>query len=318
VFVGSSKEGHRIAKSIQVQLDDSCEVEIWSQGIFGLSQGTLEALELALQRFDFAILVLTADDLVTRRGKKRPSARDNVIFELGFFVAGLGHERAFMVYDRSNPPDLPSDLAGISVATFEPHTSGNIEASLGAPCTEILSAIERLGVRNPESFNIDLQAETDSDSKVRTSTVLVHSSNMITLVGQERAKTIHRSRSRRLILFANVGGGFDTGLSLINYATEERNEDLASNVTFVFYPQNGSAFSFVTSVGSPGSGLDDKGVLWPGKTYVVLLSQLLNAAGAGRAFSGFIIVLVEFEKMECTAIVSNFISLSHSIEVRAI
>lgn len=150
VFVGSSGEGLRIAQAIQVLLDRDCEVEIWSQGVFGLTHGTLESLVLALERFDFAVLVLTADDLTISRGTERPAARDNVVFELGLFVGGLGRDRTFMVYDRTVPPSLPTDLAGTTAATFEPHSSGNLESALGAACTRIQRAIERLGVRESQ------------------------------------------------------------------------------------------------------------------------------------------------------------------------
>lgn len=149
LFIGSSTEGHRLAQAIQVLLDPVCEVEIWSQGVFGLGLGTLESLVLALTRFDFAALVLTADDLTSKRGiEEAPSARDNVLFELGLFMGALGRDRTFIIYDRTNPPALPSDLAGVTAATFAPHSSGNIEASLGAACTRIQTAIDRLGVRD--------------------------------------------------------------------------------------------------------------------------------------------------------------------------
>ena len=158
VFVGSSSEGLRIAQAVQLGLDDVCEVEIWSQGIFGLTQGNLESLVLALDRFDFAVLVLTADDLLFSRGDERPAARDNVLFELGLFVGGLGRDRTFMVYDRTQPPVLPSDLAGITAATFEPHASGNIISSLGAACTRIQTTIEKLGLRESEKVQRLAQA----------------------------------------------------------------------------------------------------------------------------------------------------------------
>jgi predicted nucleotide-binding protein with TIR-like domain len=147
LFVGSSSEGLRIAEAVQVNLDEVCEVELWTQGIFGLSQGTLESLVLALSRFDFALLVLTADDMTVSRGTQRPAARDNVLFELGLFIGSLSRDRTFMLYDRTKPPALPSDLAGIIPATFEPHTSGNLVASVGAPCSIIRNTVERLGVR---------------------------------------------------------------------------------------------------------------------------------------------------------------------------
>jgi predicted nucleotide-binding protein len=63
-------------------LEHSCECQIWHQGLFGLSGGTLETLVNKLDLFDFAILCLTPDDLTTSRGKEQQSPRDNVILEL--------------------------------------------------------------------------------------------------------------------------------------------------------------------------------------------------------------------------------------------
>jgi predicted nucleotide-binding protein len=96
VFVGSSSEGLNVARNIQALLDRECEVKLWDQGVFGLSTGTLESLVLALDEFDFAILVLTPDDMILSRGQEHPSARDNVLFELGLFMGGLGRPRTFI------------------------------------------------------------------------------------------------------------------------------------------------------------------------------------------------------------------------------
>jgi hypothetical protein len=153
VFIGSSTEGLAIAKALQVLLDRSCEPEIWSQGTFGLGAGTLESLVSALDRFDFAILVVSADDTTITRGNPMNVPRDNVVFELGLFMGGLGRDRTFMVFDRTRPPDLPSDLAGVTAATYEPHGSGNLDAALGAAATQIERAVLRLGLR--ESRRVD-------------------------------------------------------------------------------------------------------------------------------------------------------------------
>lgn len=150
LFVGSSLEGLRIARAIQVLLTNSCEVTIWSQGLFGLSEGTLESLVNALDDFDYAILVLTADDLVTSRSDSMSAPRDNVLFELGLFMGALGRERTFIVYDRSAQLKLPSDLAGITAATFQPHTSGNLLSALGATTTRIEEHMIRHGIRDVE------------------------------------------------------------------------------------------------------------------------------------------------------------------------
>jgi predicted nucleotide-binding protein len=95
IFIGSSKEGLDIAKAIQANLADSCECEIWNQGPFGLSEGSLESLVNALDKFDFAVLAITADDLSQIRGQLHQTPRDNVLFELGLFMGRLGKERVF-------------------------------------------------------------------------------------------------------------------------------------------------------------------------------------------------------------------------------
>src|SRR5437764_10324675 len=113
LFIGSSSEGLKIAEYLQQALEGHCEATIWSQGIFGLSQGTLESLVAACKQFDFAALVLTPDDMVTKRGKRNRSARDNVLFELGLFMGSLGRERTFIVYCNDDKIDLRSHLAGM-------------------------------------------------------------------------------------------------------------------------------------------------------------------------------------------------------------
>ena len=150
IFVGSSTEGLMIAKTFQILLDHACEVTIWSQGVFGLGQGSLESLVQALDEFDFAVLVLTADDLVTSREASLAAPRDNVLFELGLFMGGLGRDRTFIVYDRTAGLKLRSDLAGVSAATFEPHSSGKLQSALGAAATRVEEQVARLGLRDRE------------------------------------------------------------------------------------------------------------------------------------------------------------------------
>jgi Predicted nucleotide-binding protein containing TIR-like domain len=163
LFIGSSSEGIAIAQAIQRNLDNSCEVEIWSQGTFGLSGGTLQSLLLVANRFDFAVLVLTPDDLVESRGICMSASRDNVLFELGLFMGSLGPERTFVVFDRSSNLKLPSDLAGVTMATYQPHRSGNLSAALGRASSEIEQAVKRCGHRvynNPSEKN-DFEISTD-------------------------------------------------------------------------------------------------------------------------------------------------------------
>jgi hypothetical protein len=159
VFIGSSKEGLGIAEAIQVNLDHACEVTVWSQGVFGLGEGSLEALVDRLESFDFAILVLTPDDVTTSRDVTQQSPRDNVLLELGLFIGALGRKRSFIVYDRNAGLKLPSDLAGVTPATFQMHADGNLRASLGAATTLIKGSIQQLG-RFQRKFSAEIDVNT--------------------------------------------------------------------------------------------------------------------------------------------------------------
>jgi predicted nucleotide-binding protein len=148
VFIGSSAEGLDVAEALQEGLDHCAEMTVWSQGVFGLSSGTLETLAEKSNGFDFAILVLTPDDLTQKRGSSQPSARDNVLLELGIFIGVLGRKRTFIVYPRDVEMHLPSDLAGVTPATFAASRSDdNIAAAVGAVCTKIKRELAQQGLR---------------------------------------------------------------------------------------------------------------------------------------------------------------------------
>lgn len=147
VFIGSSAESLDAARALQSLLDRDCEVSVWSNGVFGVGASTLSSLVQATVTSDFAIMVVNADDVTIARAAQHPTARDNVVFELGLFLGALGQERCFMVYDRTKPPNLPTDLLGVTPATYEPHRSGDMESALGAAATSIRGAIRRIGLR---------------------------------------------------------------------------------------------------------------------------------------------------------------------------
>jgi hypothetical protein len=148
VFVGSSTEGLDIAKAVQANLDFCCECQIWSQGVFGLSEGPMESLIRNAGNYDFAILVVTPDDIVISRGAESPSARDNVLFELGLFIGRIGRDRTFMVIERDAGIKIPSDLTGITPAAFQKPESGTLQSALGAACTQIEQRVKAIGRRS--------------------------------------------------------------------------------------------------------------------------------------------------------------------------
>jgi hypothetical protein len=175
LFIGSSSEGLNAAQAIEFQLQQEAEVTIWNEGFFGLGSGTLETLVNALERFDFAILVLTADDLVISREIPSQCPRDDVMFELGLFMGRLGRSRTFIVCNSAENLKLPSDLAGVSIARYDGNRlDGNIIAAVGPACMLIRNAVRGLGIYEGKSVH-QLQRATDQVEGIsETVSRLVH------------------------------------------------------------------------------------------------------------------------------------------------
>jgi Predicted nucleotide-binding protein containing TIR-like domain len=150
VFIGSSSEGKRYVEYLQAALDDYCEAAVWDQGVFGLSTSGLDALVTESRRVDFAVLVLTPDDLTVKRGLSRSSARDNVIFEAGLFVGALGPRRTLIVHAKDVELDLPSDLDGVTLCTLKSQRGdANLRAAVSPAALQIREVLQALGKRSP-------------------------------------------------------------------------------------------------------------------------------------------------------------------------
>src|ERR1700736_141768 len=140
LFIGSSSEGLLVAEAISVHLGQVADVELWNEGVFGLSHGTLEELVTALDKFEFAVLVVTPDDTLKIRDEEYQVPRDNVMFEAGLFMGRLGRRRVFLVAPMLEKAYLPSDLAGITVARYNP-TGRSLSNATRSACIAIKNAI---------------------------------------------------------------------------------------------------------------------------------------------------------------------------------
>ncbi len=80
-----------------------------------LDQGltTIEKFEASASEVGFAVVLLTPDDLggAVAAPDQAARARQNVIFELGYFVGSLGRGRACLL--RKGEVEIPSDLVGV-------------------------------------------------------------------------------------------------------------------------------------------------------------------------------------------------------------
>jgi predicted nucleotide-binding protein len=77
----------------------------------------------------FAVVLLTPDDVGGMRDKPedvRPRARQNVIFELGYFIGKLGRRKVGALYKGG--VEIPSDYLGVLYVPMDP--SGNWKLSL--------------------------------------------------------------------------------------------------------------------------------------------------------------------------------------------
>lgn len=145
IFIGSSSEGLRIANKLQGLLSDNFSVIVWNQEtVFGLGASTLEALEAAVLEYKYAVFVFTPDDELHSRGETKPVARDNVLFELGMFIGKLGRRRAFAIHPGKRGIAVPSDLSGITTATYDPEER-NLAAALGPVANRIRESILTAG-----------------------------------------------------------------------------------------------------------------------------------------------------------------------------
>ena len=152
-FIGSSREGLFIARSLQSQLQHDLPCVVWDQGtVFGLGDATIEALENAVHEFSFGIFVLTPDDRIISREKTIAVGRDNVLFELGLFIGKLSRRRTFLVHPAQQAITLPSDLHGMATATYDPeripanrddHDDQALAIALGPVAQEIRVAVRR-------------------------------------------------------------------------------------------------------------------------------------------------------------------------------
>lgn len=147
LFIGSAKASVKVARAVAARLegDGIAEVTIWDEGVFSLNQGFLERLLNLLSEFDFAVLIWSPDDVTESKGDSKASPRDNVIFECGLFMGALGRDRVFVIHDQSVSLKVPSDFAGITLATYDGErvSGGDAESAVRTSCERIAQEITK-------------------------------------------------------------------------------------------------------------------------------------------------------------------------------
>jgi CRP/FNR family cyclic AMP-dependent transcriptional regulator len=152
IFVISSKEGLPAARQVRQNLDaDDMPVYLWDHGTFAVSDYPISSLEDAIERADFTITLVKADDVLVSRNETHEVARDNVHFEYGISIGRLGRERSFLLVEADAGVKLPSDLAGLTTLRYQGTTQDQMERSVAKACDQARERIEFIGVRRDRS-----------------------------------------------------------------------------------------------------------------------------------------------------------------------
>jgi predicted nucleotide-binding protein len=148
LFIGSSKESLPVAQAIQTGLShDQIIVRLWTDGVFGASRHAIDDLLSQVDAADFAILVVAPDDKVVSREVESTVPRDNVTFELGLFMGGLGRMRCLVVEPRGIAIKLPTDLLGLTPLDYDPAKMVDLAACMAPVCTLIRQRVLEMGPR---------------------------------------------------------------------------------------------------------------------------------------------------------------------------
>jgi len=110
-----------------------------------------EILTQAARSNDFAIIILTADDVTVSRDVAAPAPRDNLIFELGWFMSAFGRRRSFFVVEEGVKTKIPSDLQGVIYTAFRRRERPQL--TMGSTAFELQTAIQR-SMANPDDSEL--------------------------------------------------------------------------------------------------------------------------------------------------------------------
>lgn len=146
LFIGCSAEALPVGRAIQSALDhDPIVVKLWTNDIFKASKVPIESLEQELPKIDFAVLVLSPDDVVLSRETSSGAPRDNLVLELGFCLGALGRNRTLLLCPQGEEVKIPSDLLGMRSLRYKTGPEFGYAEAVAVACNEIRDVISQIG-----------------------------------------------------------------------------------------------------------------------------------------------------------------------------
>lgn len=162
IFIISSSEAIELAKAVSTNLD-GYNTTIWDRSVFLPGETPVGSLVKSIGRNDFAIVILSPDDLTKSRGTNYASPRDNVIYEFGMCTALLGIERTIYLFPKSPVVKIPSDINGINGIPYNYHPTHANLPNLLRPATNLVeTTVNALGPRSKVKSTVyDFKAQVD-------------------------------------------------------------------------------------------------------------------------------------------------------------
>ena len=247
LFIGSSVEGLAIAQAVELTLQHSVHCFLWSNA-FPLAEGTVDSLLKRFEDVDYGLFVLSPDDRLEQRSEPLLSARDNVLFEAGLFMGRHGKSRTFLLRPRDVDLHIPTDLIGITAASYEGRRiADDLANALSAGSTAISLAIAKVEAQERQldfhTFAADepgrhwpLKAHVVINNNTGTA-VALRSVEMKLVSGMKRDRDV-QLRQNRLVPEFNAGqvNGND-----VRSATTLLNAGAQAHLWVPIAPSTGSA-----------------------------------------------------------------------------
>lgn len=166
VFIGSSTPALPIAKAIERGLSDVANVVVWDTA-FDSGTWLLGGILNRAQQSDFGVFVIREDDTIKIKGTNYMTVRDNVLFEAGVFMGGLGPERTILMWPSvpgSKKLRLPSDLDGLLRENYSPASSSKAKPNIDSALASIRRRVVSMGPALRSGYNA-IAAQADAGGK---------------------------------------------------------------------------------------------------------------------------------------------------------
>jgi uncharacterized SAM-dependent methyltransferase len=169
IFFSSSSEAKRLLNHLSLLVTEGgwATPQPWTFNTFELGVSYLEAFKKNTSAIDFAVILYTPDDETKSRGTSYQSPRDNILFELGFFLAQFEPNRVVVVCPQSSSLKFPSDYAGHKVLEYDP-SQGDPRQYLASAALQIQNQFQdiwdQVGRRETTSSQVTSLPRTDADS----------------------------------------------------------------------------------------------------------------------------------------------------------